>query len=198
MYKGGRIMSFKKKTVRGYDFYESASAMQKAIRRADAKVAGYFALELFHSGFWKYVWKRLLTISAEDCYGVITKEIWSLYQSFLFVNGGEKVKRPKKGRIFISKAVILLCMCGKSRDADHLQCLYYDLVKLSEEDLKEYYDKNIERIPGYAYDVHTRAGRAMGKNRENFFIEEYEALEPKQTCLFDEDFIKEKAKVVGR
>ena len=42
-------------TKRGYDFYEVSSALQKAIRRADARVAGYFALELYHSGFWKYV-----------------------------------------------------------------------------------------------------------------------------------------------
>ena len=37
------------RTVRGYDFYEVASALQKAIRRSDAKVAGYFALELWES-----------------------------------------------------------------------------------------------------------------------------------------------------
>lgn len=34
--------------------------MQKAIRRADAAVAGYFALELWTSGYRDYVWKRLL------------------------------------------------------------------------------------------------------------------------------------------
>lgn len=38
------------RTVRGYDFFEVSSAMQKAIRRADAAVAGYFALELWTSG----------------------------------------------------------------------------------------------------------------------------------------------------
>lgn len=34
------------RTVGGYDFFEVSSAMQKAIRRADAAVAGFFALEL--------------------------------------------------------------------------------------------------------------------------------------------------------
>ena len=67
------------RTVRGYDFFEVSSAMQKAIRRADAAVAGYFALELWTSGYRDYVWKRLFTISAEDCYGVITKEIEALW-----------------------------------------------------------------------------------------------------------------------
>ena len=41
--------------------------MQKAIRRSDARLAGYWALELWESGFGQYVWRRLLTISAEDC-----------------------------------------------------------------------------------------------------------------------------------
>ena len=38
------------RTVGGYDFYEVSSAMQKAIRRADTGVAGFFALELWASG----------------------------------------------------------------------------------------------------------------------------------------------------
>jgi hypothetical protein len=41
--------------------------MQKAVRRGDAKLAGYWALELWASGFGQYVWRRLLTVSAEDC-----------------------------------------------------------------------------------------------------------------------------------
>ena len=65
-------------TKGGYDFYEVSSAMQKAIRRADIAVAGFFALELWESGFRDYVWKRLFTISAEDCFGIITKEIEAL------------------------------------------------------------------------------------------------------------------------
>ena len=53
------------RTVCGYDFFEVSSAMQKAIRRADTGVAGFFALELWASGYRDYVWKRLFTISAE-------------------------------------------------------------------------------------------------------------------------------------
>ena len=34
------------RTARGYNFGEVSSAMQKAIRRADVKLAGYWALEL--------------------------------------------------------------------------------------------------------------------------------------------------------
>ena len=72
--KEGLIMDRHLRTKRGYDLYEVASALQKAIRRNETAIAGYFALELLESGYHNYVWKKLLTISAEDCHGVITQE----------------------------------------------------------------------------------------------------------------------------
>ena len=83
------------RTKSGYDFFECSSAMQKAIRRADVRVAGFFALELWSSGYRDYVWKRLFTISAEDCYGLITAEIEALWQGHELVNKG--AKEPKEG-----------------------------------------------------------------------------------------------------
>jgi len=35
--------------------HDLSSAMQKAIRRGDAKLAGYWALELWASGYGQYV-----------------------------------------------------------------------------------------------------------------------------------------------
>ena len=61
-------MSYHLNTKRGYSFPAVSSAMQKAIRRGDAKLAGYWALELWTSGFGQYVWRCLLTVSAEDCH----------------------------------------------------------------------------------------------------------------------------------
>jgi replication-associated recombination protein RarA len=177
------------RTAKGHDFYEAASAMQKAIRRGDAKLAGYFALDIFHGGYWKYVWKRLLTISAEDCAGVITKEIEALYNGYLLVNEGRKKSEKPKGRIFISKAVILLSQAMKSRDADHLQCLIYDRSKISDQEAEELINSvqdEKQEIPEYAFDVHTRRGKQMGKTKKQFFIEEQDALEPKQLGLFDD------------
>jgi len=177
------IRAMQIRTIGGYDFFEVSSAMQKAIRRADARVAGFFALELWHSNYRDYVWKRLFTISAEDCYGLITKEIEALWQGHELVN---KNKAEPKGRIFVSKAVLLLCECRKSRDADHLQNLVYDR-----------HDVDVERwlddvrhfpipIPPYTFDVHTRKGKKYGRTKEEFFREEYAALSPRQPGLFDE------------
>jgi replication-associated recombination protein RarA len=162
--------------------------MQKSIRRGDTKTAGYFALELFHSNYHEYVWKRLMTISAEDCGGIITVEVAALYEGFKMVNTGKADK--VKGRIFISKAVILLCQAPKNRDADHLQNLVYDQKEsITDAEIQQLIDEagkeEYKPIPGYAYDVHTQKGRKMGKTKKDFFIEELKALSPRQPGLFD-------------
>lgn len=171
------------RTIGGYDFFEVSSAMQKAIRRGDARTAGFFALELWSSRYCDYVWKRLFTISAEDCYGLITKEIEALWQGHELVN---KNKTEPKGRIFVSKAVLLLCECRKSRDADHLQNFIYDRkdadVEMWLEDARRY----PIAIPDYTYDIHTRKGKKQGRTKEEFFREEFEALTPRVYGLFDD------------
>src|SRR5262245_8460336 len=78
---GGRMRAIT--TVRGYDLPDVVSALQKATRRGDGRIAGYFAIELFESGFAAYAWRRLLTISAEDCAGLVTQEVKALYDSWL-------------------------------------------------------------------------------------------------------------------
>ena len=96
---------FRLRTKNGYDFLECASALQKSIRRNDIVVAAFFGVELWQSGYGNYVWKRLYTISAEDCWGLITHEIDALHNGYELVNKGSK---EPKGRIFIGKATILL------------------------------------------------------------------------------------------
>nr|BDD44603.1 hypothetical protein 10 [Flavobacteriaceae bacterium] len=171
-------------TTRGYTLLEVASALQKAIRRADARLAGYWAIELFESGFQKYMWRRLLTISAEDCWGIITHEVEALFRSWEVIHKQKK----GKGRIFAAKAVILLAEARKCRDADHLTNLVYDPKELSDEELEAAIDEareQTEAIPDYAYDCHTSKGKKAGKTKADFFREEQAALNPKQPGLFD-------------
>ncbi|MEX1049364.1 MAG: hypothetical protein WED15_07540 [Akkermansiaceae bacterium] len=93
--------------------------------RCSAQLAGYWEIELWASGFGQYVWRRLLTMSAEECWRILTAEAKALHDSYTEINKTTTAKKPK-GRIFISEAVILLCMAKKSRDADHLQNFIYD------------------------------------------------------------------------
>jgi len=180
---------YARQTARGYSLFDVASAFQKSIRRGEAHLAVYFALELYASGFWRYAWKRLMVISAEDCYGPVTKEVQALYESFVFVNkGNAKMDRPE-GRLFLAKAAILLCRTPKSRDADHAIIFIYDREQISHEEVQRYIDaiKPEERveIPEYAYDCHTAKGRAAGKTKEDFLKSEQAALKPRQKGLFD-------------
>lgn len=178
-------MAHELRTIRGYDFYECASALQKAVRRNSVRTAAFFGVELWESGYGNYVWKRLFTISAEDCWGLMTKEIYALYKGYCLVN--EKQSKPK-GRVFIAKAVILLCECLKSRDADHLNNLVVDNIKPNDAEIEGIINEirsSNEIIPSYTYDVHTLKGKKMGKTKEQFFKEEFDALKPRQLGLFD-------------
>ena len=181
-------MSYHLNTKRGYSFPAVSSAMQKGIRRGDAKLAGYWALELWTSGFGQYVWRRLLTVSAEDCWGILTAEVKALHDSYTEINRNIPSKTPK-GRIFISKAVILLCLAKKSRDADHLKNFVYDQMACIDADtLADELNQSGEYvpIPDYAYDCHTPQGRKMGKTKQEFFKSEQAALDPFIPGLFDD------------
>ena len=170
-----------------YSLYDVASALQKSIRRGDWKLAGWMALELFPN-YADYCWRRLLTISAEDCYGCITKEVMELCNAFYFVNKGKKAFEYK-GRIFISKAVMILAECIHSRDTDLMQNFVRDKMKgLDFEKIQAELDeahKHAASLPDYVYDCHTIQGKIRGKTKAEFFIEEERALKNKQPSLFD-------------
>jgi len=74
-------------TIRGYVLADVVSALQKAIRRGDARLAGYFAIEMHESNFGAYAFRRLLTVSAEDCHGILTAEVRALYEAWLLIIG---------------------------------------------------------------------------------------------------------------
>ena len=185
-------MGYELRTKRDYDFYEVASALQKSIRRADETVAGYFAMELFASGFSKYCWKRLLTISAEDVEEPVTREILALHSAFEMIN--DKANK-EKGRIFISKAVIILCRAVKSRDPDHLQNLVYDKkIGITDQEIESMLKDASEytgEVPEYTFDIHTKKGRKMGKTKKQFFLEEDQALFPRSEDLQFDNHLQE-------
>lgn len=179
-------------TKNGYNMFEMSSMIQKAIRRCDVQHAAYAANELAYK-YRAYLWKRLLTVSAEDCYGIITKEIIALQQADEYVNA--KAKPGMTNDLFIAKAVVLLCMARKNRDADYVACNFmWGDKPLTDAEFDEFVDYEIVeklkndtnfKVPAYVYDVHTRKGRAMGATQMDFFREENEALQPRQMNLFD-------------
>jgi len=183
--EGGLWVRYAIRTIRGYLLLEVASALQKAIRRGDAKLAGYWTIELFESGYQGYLWRRLLTISAEDCWGVITHEVEALHGAWKQVHK----QKPGSGRIFAAKAALLLSQARKCRDADHLTNLIYDALGIDAAQLEAELQaarEHPEPIPDYAFDVHTEKGRKAGKTKRDFFRDEFKALKPREPGLFDD------------
>lgn len=106
-------------TKSGHNMFEMLSLLQKAIRRGDAERAGFAAYELF-GGYDSLLWKRLFVVSAEDCWGVLTKELDALRKKHLAINADKK--GYSKDPTFVSEAVDLMCKAKKSRDACYFAC----------------------------------------------------------------------------
>lgn len=97
-------------TDTGYNMFDMLSMVQKAIRRGDYENAG-FAAEQLKNSFRMAMWNRLFVISAEDCFGIVTKELVKLREMDALPNNQ-----------YVSNAVALLCRAKKSRDACYFSC----------------------------------------------------------------------------
>lgn len=176
------------RTKHGHDLFVVSSALQKAIRRNDARLACWAVWELFTSGYLAYAWRRLLVVSAEDCDGIITTEIEALYRAHQVILEKAKPGKPR-GLVFLAKATLLLCRQPKNRDADHVGYLAQEGALASDQEvlalLHDVEAGLTEPIPEYVYDVHTWIGRAKGKTKAQFWTEEQAALTPKAPGLFD-------------
>jgi hypothetical protein len=174
-------------TKRGHNMYDMASMLQKAIRRGEVQMAGYAAYELFGS-YHTYLWRRLIIISAEDCWGIITKEIIALKAADDELN--KRKQGYDKDHIFVSKAIVLLCLARKNRDGCYVACNFMNPDSLVSPDEIEHVDiATCElldgEIPGYVFDCHTLRGKRHGETVVDMVVREQEALAPKQLGLFD-------------
>jgi replication-associated recombination protein RarA len=176
-------------TKKGYMLYQVVSAMQKAIRRGDVKMAGYWACEMW-SNFYAYAWRRLLIISAEDVYGAITKEVMALHDAFNVINGHQK--GAGGGQLFVCKAAYLLALAQKSRDVDNLiNLVCMDGMGITDAEIEADIAANADatkeefEVPEEAYDYHTPRGKKKGETRETFIVNEHKKLNPRMPGLFD-------------
>jgi hypothetical protein len=53
-------------------------------------------------------------------------------------------------------------------------------------------------IPPYSYDCHTAQGKRAGKTRDDFVIDEHDALRPRVPGLFDGDLDAHRRKTIKR
>jgi replication-associated recombination protein RarA len=187
MTKGnGKKKDFKMVTKRGYDYWEVESALEKAVRRGDGRMAGYWALELCDSGYQGHVWKRLHIMACEDIAEPMTKEIEALKQTHDAVN--KDAGNP--GRLMVAKAVLLLAAAKKSRDADHLVYVHANNLIPAEDllaDLEAAKDTK-EKIPDEAIDQHTLRGKMMERTNVTKWLKwEHAASQPRVLGFYDKE-----------
>ncbi len=125
-------------TKSGKNMYDMASLLQKAARRGEFNLTSYAANEMYE-GYHGMLWKRILTISCEDCWGVLTKELLALRakDEEARANGAPEMQH-------VSNAVALLCRALKSRDACYFACNF--VLTPNERDEIEVDSKHIERM----------------------------------------------------
>lgn len=147
-------------TKKGYDFYEVSSAFQKSIRRGLEKQALYWGIELYESGYKDYCWKRMVIMCSEDV-GLgepsTIVQMMALKESFEFL---QRTKDYGAMKLPFTHAIVLLCRSRKSRYIDHAITVNW-----------QNHNEVIEPLPDWAFDMHTRRGKAMGRGLR-FFYEE--------------------------
>lgn len=142
-------------TRTGRNFYEVTSVMQNSIRKGCYEIAGHCLWELL-PGYTPYLRKRFLVISAEDCFGIITKEIEALCSI-----GTEEA---------LTKALVLMCLSKKNRDADYFVCnLMYstDKTDLKKEELAKELHTAIRKME--IVKAGDLAAKLFNKNRNHFW-----------------------------
>lgn len=152
--------SYQRLTKKGYDFYEVASAFQKSIRRGLLEDAMYWGIELYESSYAEYAWKRMVIMASEDV-GLgepsCIVQIMALKRSYDFLESRHDQGAKK---LPFTQAVVVLVKSRKSRFVDHAITVYW---QQNREELKP--------IPDWAFDMHTRKGKAMGRGLSYFYKE---------------------------
>jgi len=98
-------------TRNGHSMFEISSMVQKSIRRHDVELALYSCMEM-KDKYRGYLWKRLLVVSAEDCYDLTTGKVIALRNADIACKNDE----------LFFKAALHLLNARKNRDADFFAC----------------------------------------------------------------------------
>ena len=98
-------------TKTGFNMFDMMSMMQKSIRRADYNNAGFAARQL-KDEYRATLWNRMVIASAEDCFGIITKEVVHLMEEDKKITDDHNIAR----------ALAVMCKSKKSRDACYFAC----------------------------------------------------------------------------
>jgi len=150
------------KTVHGFQADQVISALQKEIRRGNTENAALLAYEMVSTSaaLEDYFWQRIMVISVEDIgFGspmapVVVSALVQMLDKF--------DRSVSERKLFAVHAVRFLCSSEKDRSSDEMINWIHHSVENEKVTLE---------IPDYAIDVHTKAGKEMGRGLEHFWNE---------------------------
>ena len=148
-------------TRNGFSGDEIISMLQKSIRRGMEHNALAAAYEMYITSpqFEEKLWRRLLAISVEDIgFGDVhaPELIYTLFkisQEFPYNDGDQPM--------FFVHAIRYLCKQKKERSSDNVKNML----------IKDFAHGRGAEVPDYAYDLHTKKGREMGRDEVHFLTE---------------------------
>ncbi len=180
------------KSRNGHSIFEISSLIQKALRRSDTRMALYAAAEMLPK-YRNYLWKRLLTVSAEDCHDMLTHKIMKLHSEDVCGSLGYN-NAP------IETAISMLLCARKNRDGDYFACNLFNSRDKRMFDVdygKEVFDANCATKNGhncyFLRDVFNRAIDILDYDNAGYAANEIKVYYPK----FCWDMIVSKASSLG-
>lgn len=150
------------RTKHGLAADEVISALQKEIRRGQVENAALLAYEMLVSSpdLEAKLWQRLQVISVEDIgFGdaqaaVLVSALEQMHRGFTWPEGDRL--------LFGLHAVRYLCACRKDRSSDEMLNWVKHAVEVQGQR---------PHIPDYALDMHTAAGKRLGRGLRHFLLE---------------------------
>ncbi len=147
-------------TLNGLGPFDCLSAMQKSIRRGLEREAMHLAseLSLTSKAFNTMVCNRLRIIAHEDI-GLIDPMV-PIFVSLACQQAMDLYdpKKPGKALLPMGNAIRFMCRSRKSREGDHF------VLAVASKSIRG----TPPGIPEWAYDMHTRKGKAMGHGVQHF------------------------------
>jgi replication-associated recombination protein RarA len=169
-------------TVHGRSPFLAISAAQKAVRRGQPEPAAAFAIELVRSGYGAWWWRRAHVMACEDISPAATglpSDLRALHEHWKQAKG--------KGDLHLlapARAAVALALAPKSRIVDWTVIVHAGR------------DAEPVPIPDEARDMHTLAGRKLGRGKQHFADEAGRLIEWEGDLAALEADVRERAVAV--
>jgi replication-associated recombination protein RarA len=137
------------------------SAMQKAIRRSDERLAMECAAELLHTSkaFFTMACNRLEVICHEDLDTLAAPHVVPFVAASLAQAKERYSKSIGEARLMVGNCIRMMARAPKSRAG----CHFAAAIGLANE-----LEDHAPTFPDHAFDQHTGKGRAMGRGLDHF------------------------------